>query len=85
MWYEANKMLKSDLLPDEIQQTCRKLKLPEKLLKMSNLIESKILSVEMEIEKNTPKYDSYNPHQFKQSNVTAVLRYLLCKKNEPEL
>ena len=76
MWYEAIKMLKSDELSEEIQQTCKTLKLSEKMLKLGNLLESKILSVEMEIEKNTPKYDSYNPHQFKESNVDFLnLKY----------
>ena len=73
---QATKILKSDVLSKEIQQTGLKLKLPQKMLKICNLMESKILSVEMEIEKNTPKYDSYNPHQFKESNVDFLnLKY----------
>ena len=47
MTYEANKILKTDELSEEVQQICKKLKLQENMLKMSNLMESKILIVEM--------------------------------------
>ena len=45
MTYEANKILKTDELSEG-----KKLKLQENMLKMTNLMESKILTVEMEIE-----------------------------------